>query len=205
MVLKKSLWIIFLVLLADQALKFYIKLTMTVGQQIPVIKHFFYLYYTENNGMAFGMQFAGDWGKLFLSLFRIFAVIAIGIFLVYIIKHKRSNGLIICVSLIFAGAMGNIIDSAFYGLIFSSSTFYSVAHLVAPGHGYAPFLHGKVVDMLYFPIIDISKASAPSWIPNFLYGPDGRLVFFRPIFNISDSAITVGVFWWFLFQRNPSK
>ncbi len=203
--MKKSFWIIFLVLLADQALKFYIKLTMTVGQQIPVIKHFFYLYYIENNGMAFGLQFAGDWGKLFLSLFRIFAVIAIGIFLVYIIKHKRNNGLIICVSLIFAGAMGNIIDSAFYGMIFSSSTYYQIAHLVAPGHGYAPFLHGKVVDMLYFPIIDITKAAAPSWIPNFLFGPDGRLVFFRPIFNLSDSAITIGVFWWFLFQRKFSK
>jgi len=203
--LKKSLWIIFLVLLADQALKFYIKLTMTVGEKIPVIKHFFYLFYTENNGMAFGMQFAGDWGKLFLSLFRILAVIALGIFLVYIIKHKKSNGLIICVSLIFAGAMGNIIDSAFYGMIFTSSTYYSVAHLVAPGHGYAPFLHGKVVDMLYFPIIDISRQAVPSWIPDFLFGPDGRLVFFRPIFNISDSAITVGIFWWFLFQRNTPK
>lgn len=203
--MKKSLWIIFSVLLADQALKFYVKLTMTVGEKIPVIKHFFYLYYTENIGMAFGIHFAGGVGKLILSLFRILAAIALGILLVSIIKHKRSNGLIICVSLIFAGAVGNIIDSAFYGLVFSSSTYYSVAHLVAPGHGYAHFLHGKVVDMLYFPIIDVSRAAAPSWVPNFLFGPDGRLVFFRPIFNISDSAITVGVFWWLLFQRNPSK
>ncbi len=199
--LKKSLGIIFLVLLADQALKFYIKLTMTVGEQVPVIKHFFYLYFTENNGMAYGMQFAGDWGKLFLSIFRILAVIALSIFLVYIVKHKRSKGLIICVSLILAGALGNIIDSVFYGWIFTSSTYFSVAHLVAPGHGYAPLLHGKVVDMLYFPIIDVSRQAAPSWIPNFLFGPDGRLIFFRPIFNISDSAITIGVFWWFLFQR----
>lgn len=178
---------------------------MTVGEKIPVINHFFYLYFTENNGMAYGMQFAGDWGKLFLSIFRILAAIALAVFLVYLIKQKRKPGLIICVSLIFAGATGNIIDSVFYGTIFTSSTFYSVAHLVAPGHGYSSLLHGKVVDMLYFPIIDVSRQAAPSWIPNFLFGPDGRLIFFRPIFNISDSAITIGVLWWLLFQRKASK
>ncbi len=192
-------------MLLDQALKFYIKLTMTIGQEIPVFDHWFLLFFTENNGMAFGMQFGGNWGKLTLSIFRILAVIAIGIYLAVISYKNKSTGLIISVSLIFAGAMGNIIDSVLYGLIFTSSSYHSVASLVPFGQGYAGFLHGKVVDMLYFPLIEITKDAAPSWIPDFLFGPDQRLIFFRPIFNIADASITIGVAWLLLFERKALK
>lgn len=194
-----------LVLVLDQALKFYIKLSMTMGQSFPVFDHWFYLYFTENNGMAFGMQLAGQWGKLALSIFRILAVTAIGIYLWWLSGKKVNNGLLISISLIFAGAMGNIIDSAFYGLIFTPSSFHSLAHLVAPGQGYASFLHGRVVDMLYFPLIDIARSNAPSWIPSILFGPDNHLIFFRPIFNIADASITIGVFWLLLFHRKNLK
>ncbi len=193
--------VIFLVLLLDQALKFYIKLTFPIGGNIPVFDHWFYLYFTENNGMAFGMQLAGSWGKLALSVFRILAITGIGIWLYYLIRQNSSTGLIISMSLIFAGAFGNMIDSAFYGLIFSQSTFHSVAALVPFGHGYAGFLHGKVVDMLYFPLINIAQSDAPSWIPGFLFGADGHLVFFRPIFDVADASITIGVSWLLLFHR----
>ncbi len=204
-VLKKSIWVILLVLIADQALKFYVKLDMTLGESIPIFKNWFFLYFTENNGMAFGIQFGGSWGKLFLSLFRIFAIIAIGYY-IYTLRNKNvKTGFIISISLIFAGAIGNIIDSAFYGLIFSQSTFNSVATLVPFGHGYAGFLHGKVVDMLYFPLIDIAKTHAPAWIPSFVFGPDNRFVFFRPIFNIADSSITIGVLWLLIFERKYIK
>ncbi len=203
--MKKAAFVIFLVLLLDQALKFYIKLTMQLGEELPVFDHWFLLYFTENNGMAFGMQFGGDWGKLSLSIFRILAVIAIGFYLLLISWQNKKTGLIISVSLIFAGALGNIIDSAIYGLIFTQSGYHTIAELVPFGQGYSSFLHGKVVDMLYFPIIDISRESAPAWLPSFLFGTDNHLVFFRPIFNIADASITIGVFWLLLFQRKNLK
>ncbi len=174
---------------------------MTLGEEIPVIGKWFNLYFTENNGMAFGMQFGGDFGKLFLSVFRILAIVAIGIYLVIIIKRNKKTGLILSVSLIFAGAMGNIIDSVFYGLIFTQSTFHTIGLIASEGQGYASLLHGRVVDMLYFPFVDFAQANGPSWIPSWLYGYDGHFIFFRPIFNIADSAITVGVAWLLLFER----
>jgi signal peptidase II len=199
--LKKALIVIFLVLFFDQALKIYIKLTMTLGEEIPVIGNWFKLYFTENYGMAFGMQFGGEWGKLSLSIFRILAIIAIGVYLYIITKNKKSTGLIVSVSMILAGALGNIIDSAFYGMVFTQSTYHSVAEFASAGQGYAGFLHGKVVDMLYFPIINLQHSELPAWIPDFLIGYDGRFVFFRPIFNLADSSITIGVIWLLLFER----
>jgi signal peptidase II len=199
--LKKSLIVILFVLIADQSLKFWVKLSMTLGEEIPIIGQWFNLYFTENNGMAFGLQFGGEFGKLFLSIFRILAIIAIAIYLILIIKRKRSNGLVISISLIFAGAFGNIIDSAFYGMIFTQSTYHTLGTFAADGQGYASFLHGRVVDMLYFPIIDFTQADSPSWLPSWIFGYDGHFIFFRPIFNLADSAITIGVAWLLIFER----
>ena len=203
--MKKASLIILLVLLADQAFKVWIKLNMTIGQEIPVIGDWFKLYFTENYGMAFGMQFGGEWGKLSLSIFRILAVLAIGIYLFILARNKKPFGLIFSISLIFAGALGNIIDSAFYGMIFTQSSYHTVATFASAGEGYAGFLHGRVVDMLYFPVINISQADMPAWIPGFVFGGDGKFIFFRPIFNLADSSITIGVFWLILFQRKNLK
>jgi signal peptidase II len=193
--LKKAVVIIFLVLLVDQVLKIWIKTTMTMGESHSVFGHWFYLHFTENEGMAFGMKLGGSRGKLFLSLFRIIAVILMGWWLYRVSRSKGNNGLVVCIALIMAGALGNILDSAFYGLIFNESTFMQVATMFPPGGGYASFLHGKVVDMLYFPIID---TRFPSWVP--FYGGE-EFLFFRPVFNIADSSITTGVFLLIIFQK----
>jgi len=199
--LKKALLIVFLVLLSDQVLKIWIKLSMTLGEEIPVLGNWFNLYFTENNGMAFGMQFGGEWGKLSLSIFRILAVIAIAVYLYLLTRKKAPFGLVLSISLIFAGALGNIIDSAFYGLLFTQSSYHAVAEIAESGQGYAGFLHGSVVDMLYFPLVEIQRSELPVWLPDIVFGGDQRFIFFRPIFNIADSAITVGVFWLLLFER----
>ncbi|MCF6169606.1 MAG: lipoprotein signal peptidase [Bacteroidales bacterium] len=203
--MKKAFLIIFLVLVLDQALKIWIKLNMTLGEEIPVLGNWFNLYFTENYGMAFGMQFGGEWGKLSLSIFRILAVFAIGIYLFLLTRKKVSFGLVLSISLIFAGAVGNIIDSAFYGILFTQSSYHTVAEVATQGEGYASFLHGRVVDMLYFPLIEIQRSEMPGWLPDFIFSGDQRFIFFRPIFNIADSAITVGVFWLLLFERKHLK
>jgi len=151
----------------------------------------FIIHFTENNGMAFGVELVG---KIFLSIFRIAALGLIGWYLVSVIQKKANPGFIVSVSLIFAGALGNIIDSAFYGVIFSHSE-YQVATLFPADGGYADFLYGRVVDMLYFPVID---GHFPSWSPIWANEP---FIFFRPVFNIADSAITIGIFTIVLFQR----
>ena len=193
--MKKSILIVVLILIADQVLKFWIKTHMTLGQEIHVMGNWFILHFTENEGMAFGISFGGATGKLLLSIFRIIAVIIIAIYISRLSKKSTHPGLIISFSLIIAGALGNILDSAFYGLIFSESSYHTVASLFPPGGGYANFLHGKVVDMLYFPVID---TTLPTWFP--IRGGE-QFIFFRPVFNIADSSITTGVFMLLIFQK----
>ena len=192
--LQKSGLIVVLVLLADQILKIWIKTTMAIGDEFPVIGKWFYIHFVENNGMAFGFEFGGEYGKMFLSLFRVVAVIWIGYYILKLAKKDIPMGFIACTALIFAGAIGNIIDSAFYGLIFSDS-YGQVATLFPEGGGYATFLHGRVVDMFYFPLI---SGIYPDWLP-FIGGSDFQ--FFRPVFNIADSSISVGIFSIILFYR----
>lgn len=195
----KPVILILSVLLIDQLVKFWIKLNMTLGQEYKILGDWFIIHFTENNGMAFGLEFGGEAGKLALSLFRIAAVIGIGYGLHYMIKRKYHRGFILNVALIFAGAMGNIIDSTFYGLLFSESTWFEKAQLFPSGGGYSSLFHGKVVDMLYFPIV---QGHFPSWFP--LWGGEDFL-FFRPVFNIADSAITVGVALILLYQKRYFK
>ncbi len=191
----KSVIIILLILIVDQTLKIWIKTSMSLGDEIVVFKNWFIIHFVENNGMAFGFEFAGEYGKIFLSVFRIFAVIAIGWYLFKLAKQKEIPfGFVLSISLIFAGAIGNILDSLFYGLIFNHS-FGQVATLFPDGGGYAGLLHGKVVDMFYFPLI---QGRYPDWVP--VFGGD-PFIFFRPVFNIADSAITVGIFSILLFYR----
>ena len=186
------------VLLADQLLKFWIKLNMTLGQEIHLLGKWALIHFTENNGMAFGMEFGGEAGKLALTLFRIAAVTMIGYGVVYLIKNKYHRGLILNVALIFAGALGNIIDSTFYGLLFTESNFFETAKLL-PGQGYAGLFHGKVVDMFYFPII---QGIIPSWFP--IWGGED-FIFFRPVFNVADAAISIGVISILIFQKRYFK
>lgn len=194
----RSILIIVAILVADQILKIWIKTTMVLGQEVHVFGNWFIVHFTENDGMAFGINFPGNSGKIILSLFRICAIIGIAIFLRHLILNKAHPGFIISVSIILAGAMGNIIDSAFYGLIFDHS-WGQVAELFPEEGGYASFLRGKVVDMLYFPII---RGDWPRWFP--IWG--GReFIFFRPVFNIADSSITVGVFIILFFQKKFFK
>lgn len=195
----KPLLAIFLLLLADQTLKFWVKLNMTLGREFNILGKWIIIHFTENNGMAFGLEFGGEAGKLALTLFRIAAVCGIGYGLVYLIKHKYHRGLILNVALIFAGALGNIIDSTFYGLLFSESDYYHTAKLLPPGGGYAGLFHGKVVDMFYFPIL---QGVFPKWLP--IWGGED-FIFFRPVFNVADAAISTGVILIIIYQKRYFK
>lgn len=194
----KAVLLIILVLLIDQLIKIQIKTSMTIGQSIYVFGDWFQIRFIENPGMAFGMDIPGKWGKPVLTLFRIIAVGVIGWYLHQMIVKKASQGLIFCIALILAGASGNIIDSLFYGVIFDESTFFKVASFMPAEGGYAPMLYGKVVDMLYFPVIK----GLPDWVP-FIGGDD--FVFFRPIFNIADTSITSGILAILVFQKRFFK
>ncbi len=179
----KPLLLIFLVLLADQVSKTWVKTNMYLGQEFKILGDWFIIHFTENNGMAFGLEFGGEFGKLALSLFRIIAVAGIGYALHYMIRHKYHRGFILCVALIFAGALGNIIDSVFYGVIYNYETLF----------------HGRVVDMLYFPIV---QGTFPSWVP---FWAGESFEFFRPVFNLADTAISVGVITILVFQKTYFK
>ena len=184
-----SVLIVFGVLIIDQIIKILVETNMFWHESIR-ITDWFYIYFTENNGMAFGMEL---FGKLFLTTFRIVAVGLIIWYLAKIIKENYKTGYIVCLSLILAGAVGNIIDSVFYGVIFNESTYSQIAHFVPVGEGYSEWFHGKVVDMFYFPIIETNW---PEWIP----GIGGEhFIFFSPIFNFADAAISCGIIALLLF------
>lgn len=185
------------ILIIDQIVKIYIKTHFRLGEEVHVFD-WFIIHFTENNGMAFGMEFGGKAGKYFLSIFRIIAVSAIGYYILRLAKDKATPlGVIVGFSMILAGAFGNIIDSLFYGIIFNESTYYHLASFVPLGDGYSHFLQGKVVDMLYFPII---QGNYPSWLMG------GKpFLFFSPVFNIADSAITCGIIYMMIFQRQFFK
>ena len=195
--MKKSIWIVLTTLVLDQALKIWVKTHMYLGQEYQIFD-WFYIHFTENNGMAFGMEFGGDWGKLGLSLFRIVFVVFMASFLLKLIRKNADKVLIVSLSLVLAGAIGNIIDGTLYGILFSES-YRQLATFLPEAGGYAPLFFGKVVDMFYFPIF---KDYLPEWIP--FWGGD-YFVFFRPVFNIADSAISIGVAIMVIFQKKVMK
>jgi len=190
----KSILIVVLILLLDQTLKIWIKTNMMLGDEIVIAKNWFIIHFVENNGMAYGFEFGNNIGKYFLSIFRLIAIGAIGWYITKLWKREVPFGLIACFSLIMAGAMGNMFDSAFYGLIFNES-YGHVASLLPSGGGYSSFLLGRVVDMFYFPLI---SGHYPHWFP-FVGGDD--FIFFRPVFNVADSSITVGITLILIFYR----
>lgn len=192
--MRTALIIVFGVLIVDQASKFWIKTNMMLGQDIEVFD-WFIIHFTENIGMAFGMAFGGEWGKLFLTLFRIVMVFGIIYYLMRLIRQKRKTGMIVAISLVLAGAIGNIIDSVLYGVIFNDS-YGQLATLFPPEGGYSKLFHGRVVDMLYFPLIE---GNFPSWFP--IWAND-HFLFFRPVFNIADAAISIGIALVFLYHKD---
>ncbi|MFZ1371104.1 MAG: lipoprotein signal peptidase [Ferruginibacter sp.] len=201
-------FIILLIIIADQALKIWIKTNFHLNESHRVIGSGFQLYFVENPGMAYGWKFGGEWGKMALTIFRMIAVIFGTWYLRKIIMEKQHRGFIFCASLVYAGALGNLIDSSIYGLIFDKGMTVSPVINDYVGYnglatfstkGYASFLHGNVVDMLYFPVI---KGQFPSWLP--LWGGD-HFEFFRPIFNIADASITTGVISILVFQKRFFK
>lgn len=206
MKLRAAVLIILLIIIADQALKIYIKTHFEMGHHVNMFGFkWAQLYFIENEGMAWGWKWGGDWGKMALTLFRLAAVLFGTWYLTRIVRQNYSRGFVICAALIYAGALGNLIDSMFYGMIFdkgmmfdaaSNSYIYypGLAHLTLNG-GYQSFLHGNVVDMLYFPMI---HSTFPSWFP-FVGGQEFE--FFSPIFNIADASISVGVITLLLFQK----
>lgn len=190
----KPFSLVLFVVLFDQVLKVWIKTNMYLGQEYVIFPDWFIIHFTENNGMAFGMELAGSAGKLLLSIFRVIAIGGIGFGLYYVVKKKYHPGFITCVALVFAGALGNLIDSAFYGIIFGDS-YSGVAEVFPKGGGYAGYLHGKVVDMLYFPLIE---GHFPAWFP--IWAGE-EFIFFRPVFNIADMSISTGMGMFILFQN----
>ncbi|MGB8704364.1 MAG: lipoprotein signal peptidase [Gillisia sp.] len=197
--LKKATLIIVLILLIDQISKIYVKTHFVLGEEVNVLG-WFKILFVENEGMAWGAKIPGPYGKLFLTLFRIVAIGGIGYWLWDSVRKGGSRILITAQAFIFAGAFGNIIDSVFYGIIFSDS-YGHVASVFPAGGAYGTLFHGKVVDMLYFPLYD---GILPMWLP--IWGGN-QFTFFEPVFNVADSAITVGVLLLLLFNKKafPKK
>ncbi|MDD2594651.1 MAG: lipoprotein signal peptidase [Bacteroidales bacterium] len=201
----KITFFVVLLLVVDQIIKILVKTNMTIGESIHVFGDWFQIYFIENNGMAFGMQLGGSIGKFLLSILRVVLVVAIFFYIKKLLKKPETpTGVLFGLAAIMCGAFGNIIDSLFYGMIFSESTFTQVAQLFPPEGGYSSFLFGKVVDMFYFPIID---TTLPDWFP--IWGGKD-ILFFRPIFNFADSCITcgafyLGIFHWKYFSTPVSK
>ena len=179
------------VLLVDQLIKIWVKTNMTLHEQIEILS-WFKIVFIENNGMAYGMEIGS---KLVLSLFRVVAISVLGYYIIGQVKRQARWGYLVCLSMIFAGAVGNLIDSMFYGLVFNASSEFYTSYFVPFGTGYAPFLMGKVVDMFYFPLI---VTTWPDWVP-FVGG--NPYVFFSPVFNFADASISVGVVLLLLFYR----
>jgi len=212
--LKKAIILIFFILLVDQISKFYIKTHFVLSEEIKVFGlDWFRIHFLENNGMAWGKEFGGKSGKLFLTVFRLVAIVGIGYWLYSVTRTKVSKLLIISVAMIFAGALGNIIDSVFYGVIFDDS-YRHVATFLPPEGGYSSLFHGKVVDMIYFPIIDTTlpewipeiKFTLPQWLPLlggkfYSFFTERHFTFFDPVFNIADSSISIGVAILVLFNK----
>ena len=191
--MKKVLTTALLLLVVDQLLKFWIKTNMFLGQEFKIFD-WFIIHFTENNGMAFGLEFGGDTGKIILSLFRIIVIVWGFSYITTLTKSKLPNGLLIALGLVFGGAIGNIIDGVFYGVLFNDS-YNQIAEFLPAIGGYSTFLMGKVVDMFYFPIIN---SHFPNWVP--VFGGD-HFIFFRPVFNVADAGISVGMFLLILFYR----
>ena len=212
--MRKAVILISIILVIDQISKFYIKTHFVLSEEIKVLgMDWFRIHFLENNGMAWGKEFGGESGKLFLTLFRLGAITGIGYWLYDAVKQKANSLLIMCIALIFAGAMGNIIDSVFYGVVFTDS-YQRVAEFMPAEGGYSSFFHGKVVDMLYFPLID---TTLPEWIPvidftlperfpviggtYYSFFENRHFTFFDPVFNIADSSISLGVMLLLIFNK----
>ncbi len=193
MSLKKASFIIILVLLIDQISKVYIKTHFVLGEEIRVFD-WFRILFVENEGMAWGAKIPGEYGKLFLTLFRLVAIVGIGYWLWDSVRKHASRVLVVSIALIFAGAFGNIIDSVFYGIIFDDS-YHQLASFMPADGGYGTLFHGKVVDMLYFPLW---KGYLPEWLP---FWGGNYFTFFEPVFNIADTSISVGVILLLLFHK----
>lgn len=191
--MKKVLTTALLLLVVDQLLKFWIKTNMFLGQEFKIFD-WFIIHFTENNGMAFGLEFGGDTGKIILSLFRIIVIVWGFSYITTLTKSKLPNGLLISLGLVFGGAIGNIVDGVFYGVLFNDS-YNQIAEFLPALGGYSTFLMGKVVDMFYFPLIN---THFPNWLP--FFGGE-HFIFFRPVFNIADAGISVGMFVLILFYR----
>lgn len=200
MSLKKSILVIILVLLIDQISKIYIKTSFTLHEEVPVFS-WFRIVFVENKGMAWGFELPGNYGKLVLTLFRLVAITGIGYWLYDSVRKNSSRILTFCIALIFAGAFGNIIDSIIYGVIFNASTMTQIAEFMPEAGGYESIFYGKVVDMIQFTFYD---DILPEWIP--FWGGE-HFSFFDPVFNVADSAISIGVFLLLVFNKRafPKK